>query len=113
MTGVAVVPARASSDEAAVGARDPGARAPIGSVRWRERSCIEGRIRSIRVQPWHGTRTLECVVVDDTGGILLVFLGQKKVAGVELGRHLIASGMVGEHRGYLAILNPEYRLLDH
>ena len=30
-------------------------------------------------------RVLECVVVDETGGILLVFLGRRKIPGIELG----------------------------
>ena len=59
---------------------------PIGEVRWRTHARIEGRIRSMRVQPWANVATLECVVVDDTGGLLLVFLGRRRVAGVELGR---------------------------
>jgi hypothetical protein len=84
---------------------------PIGGVRWRTRTRIGGTIRSLRVQPWADIASLECVVVDDTGGILLVFLGRRKVAGVELGRRLTAEGMVGESRGYLAILNPDIELL--
>jgi RecG-like helicase len=84
---------------------------PIGSVRWRERAKVRGRVRSMRVQPWAGVASLECVVVDDTGGLVLVFLGRRQVAGIELGRHVIAWGMVGEHRGYLAILNPEIEII--
>ncbi len=84
---------------------------PIGQVRWRDRAKVRGRVRSMRVQPWSGVATLECVIVDDTGGLVLVFLGRRQVAGIELGRHVIAWGMVGEHRGYLAILNPEIEIL--
>ena len=84
---------------------------PIGEVRWRTHARIRGRIRSLRVQPWANVATLECVVVDDTGGLLLVFLGRRRVAGIELGRRVIAEGMVGNQRGYLAILNPEIQLL--
>jgi hypothetical protein len=51
------------------------------------------------------------VVVDETGGILLVFLGRRKVAGVELGREIVAEGMVGQSRGYLAVLSPDIELL--
>lgn len=83
----------------------------IGSVRWRERAKVRGRVRSMRVQPWAGVASLECVVVDDTGGLVLVFLGRRQVAGIELGRHVIAWGMVGQHRGYLAILNPEIEIV--
>jgi hypothetical protein len=85
----------------------------IGDVRWRTSVRVQGRIRSIRVQPWADVGSLECTVVDETGGLLLIFLGRRTVAGVELGRHVVAQGMVGEHRGYLAILNPVLELLDH
>ena len=85
---------------------------PIGDVRWRTHARIKGKIRSMRVQPWADVASLECVVVDQSGGVLLVFLGRRKVAGIELGRALVAEGMVGQSRGYLAILNPDIELLD-
>jgi len=85
---------------------------PIGDVRWRTHARVKGKIRSMRVQPWADVASLECVVIDETGGVLLVFLGRRKVAGVELGRALVAEGMVGQSRGYLAILNPDIELLD-
>lgn len=65
----------------------------------------------MRVQPWADTASLECVVVDDSGGVLLVFLGRRKVAGIELGRALAAEGMVGQSRGYLAMINPDIQLM--
>jgi RecG-like helicase len=85
---------------------------PIGEVRWRDVCAITGHVRSMRVQPWANVPTLEAVVVDDTGGLLLVFLGRRQVAGLDLGRRLVASGRVGEHRGYLAMLNPCFELLS-
>jgi hypothetical protein len=86
---------------------------PIGQVKWRSLVRVQGRIRSMRVQPWAEVASLECTVIDPTGGLLLIFLGRRTIPGVELGRHVIAEGMVGEHRGYLAILNPVLELLDH
>jgi hypothetical protein len=84
---------------------------PIGDVRWRTRARVRGFVRSMRVQPWADVASLECLVSDETGGILLVFLGRRKVAGVELGREMIAEGMVGQSRGYLAVLSPDIELL--
>jgi hypothetical protein len=84
---------------------------PIGSVRWRAHARVRGTVRSMRVQPWADVASLECVVLDETGGILLVFLGRRQVAGIELGRELIAEGMVGQSRGYLAVLSPDIELL--
>ncbi|MBV8951756.1 MAG: OB-fold nucleic acid binding domain-containing protein [Actinobacteria bacterium] len=86
---------------------------PIGQVKWRSHVRVKGRIRSIRVQPWAEVASLEATVIDPTGGLVLIFLGRRTVPGVELGRHVIAEGMAGEHRGYLAILNPVLELLDH
>ncbi len=92
--------------------RGPAARSqPIGEVAWRTNVRVRGFIRSMRVQPWADVASLECIVVDETGGILLVFLGRRKVAGIELGREVIAEGMVGQSRGYLAILSPDLELL--
>jgi hypothetical protein len=53
--------------------------------------------------------SLECVVVDDTGGLVIVFLGRRQVAGHPLGRWL--AGDRGRPPGYLAILNPEIDLI--
>jgi hypothetical protein len=84
----------------------------IGQVRWRQRVVVEGQVRSMRVRPWgDGISTLEATLVDDTGGITLVFLGRHHIAGVALGGRLVAEGMVGENRERLVILNPVYWLL--
>jgi len=83
----------------------------IGDVTWRERVTVAGRVRSVRVQPWGGAPTLECTLVDETGGLAVVFLGRREVAGIRPGTRLLARGIVGAHDGRLAILNPEYELL--
>jgi hypothetical protein len=83
----------------------------IAGVRWRQPSCIEGRIRSVRVQPMAGIPTLQCTVVDATGGIGVVFLGRRQIAGIRPGVHIIVEGIAGTHQGRLAILNPAYELL--
>ena len=84
---------------------------PIGTVQWRQRVCVAGRVRSLRVQPWAGVATLEAVLVDGTGGVSVVFLGRRQIAGIRPGAQLVIDGMVGAHAGRLAILNPDYRLL--
>lgn len=83
---------------------------PIGDVRWRNRVRVSGRVRSVRVQPWADVPTLECTLVDDSGGLVVVFLGRRAVAGVQPGTRLTAEGVAGAHRGKLAILNPAYAL---
>jgi amino acid transporter len=98
--------------EAAITSEEvPEGATPIGSVRARQRARVAGRIKAVRVQPWSGVATLESTVADATGSVLLVFLGRKQVAGIAPGAKVVAEGMVGEHRGRLAILNPDYRII--
>ena len=61
----------------------------------RQRVKVAGRVKSVRVQPRAGTSNLECVLSDGTGGMLLVFQGRPKIAGIEPGARLVAEGMVG------------------
>jgi len=84
---------------------------PIASVAYRQRARVAGRVKAMRVQPWAGVATLECTLVDESGGIVVVFLGRKHVAGIAPGVRLVAEGMVGDHGGRLAMLNPDYRIL--
>jgi len=80
-------------------------------VKWRDAVCVSGRVRSIRVQPRADVPTLECVLDDGSGGLSVVFLGRRYVAGIHLGTMLTVSGRVGAHHGRLAILNPDYEIL--
>ncbi len=92
----------------------PGQLMPIADLRWRQRVSVRGHVRSMRVRPWaEGVSTLEATLVDETGGVTLVFLGRTRIAGVRLGTALEAEGMVSENRNRLVILNPVYRLLPH
>jgi hypothetical protein len=69
---------------------------------------VVGRISSVTVQPWGSVPTLECEVRDDTGRIVVAFLGRRHVAGVVPGARLLLTGMVSERRGQLMIINPDY-----
>lgn len=84
---------------------------PIGSVTFRQRAKVAGRIARIRVGSSDSVPFLTVRLEDSTGGIILVFSGRKSVPGISPGRRLIAEGMVGEFGGHLAILNPGYEFL--
>jgi len=83
---------------------------PIAEAQFRERVKVRGRVRSLRVRPWADSPTLEVVLVDDTGGITVVFLARSRLGGVHPGTIMSVEGMVGAHERRLAILNPEYEL---
>ena len=67
----------------------------------------------MRARPWaDNVATLECTVLDASGGIEVVFLGRRTIPGIELGARIRAHGRVGAHHRRLAILNPVYELID-
>ncbi len=102
--------ARAAFDRAAFGDRGTGT-TPISEAQWRNRVRVAGRVKSVRVQPRAGTSNLECVLADDTGRLLLVFQGRRRIPGIQPGARLVVEGMVGDWARRQAILNPDYELI--
>jgi hypothetical protein len=84
---------------------------PIADVRFRQRVTVEGRVRSLRVQPLAAAPSIECVLMDGTGALSAVFFGRRSIPGVTTGTRMRVEGMAGESRGRLALLNPTYELL--
>jgi hypothetical protein len=84
---------------------------PIGSVQWRKRAQVQGKVTSIKPAPSSAAPVLEIELWDESGGITLQFLGRREIAGLEVGTEIRAEGMVGEENGALKILNPSYELL--
>ncbi|MGP0032824.1 MAG: amino acid permease [Acidimicrobiales bacterium] len=93
-------------------ARRAGTTQPIAGVVARQRVRVAGRVKSVRVQPRAGTSNLECVLGDGTGGLLLVFQGRRRIAGIEPGARLVAEGMVGAWGRRPALLNPSFELVS-
>ncbi|HET6811326.1 MAG TPA: amino acid permease [Acidimicrobiales bacterium] len=83
----------------------------ISEVQPRRPAKVAGRIRAVRVQPFAGVPSLECTLDDDSGRLLITFMGRRRVPGIEPGARLLAEGVVGTHRGQPAILNPIYEIL--
>jgi DNA/RNA endonuclease YhcR with UshA esterase domain len=93
-------------------AASPSAPGTIAAARLRQRIRVTGHVRSLRVQPRAGVPTLECVLIDGTGGLSVVFLGRRHVAGIDVGTRMLVEGVVGDYHGRLAVLNPVYELLE-
>jgi RecG-like helicase len=88
----------------------PAGTTPIGSVRCRQSVRVHGRVQAIRVQPLGGSPSLECTVVDETGGVSVVFFGRRQIEGITIGATMTVEGMAIDHHGRLAIVNPVYEL---
>jgi len=102
--------ARRGRAPAARPARPPGV-VPVGELRWRQRAKVQGRVRSLRVQAGAGVPSVECVLADETGQLMLVFQGRRRVPGIEPGAHLLVEGMVGERGRRTVMINPMFTIL--
>ncbi|HEY8654893.1 MAG TPA: OB-fold nucleic acid binding domain-containing protein, partial [Dermatophilaceae bacterium] len=96
--------------EPALDVMDREPRVAIKNATHRQTATVEGRIRSVEVSPISGNPALRCELVDDTGGVTLLFYGRRSIAGIEPGVKLRAEGRVGEYKGHLAIANPSYTI---
>ena len=72
---------------------------------------VVGRLRSVRYTPNETVPTLEAELFDGSEALVLVWLGRRRISGIEPGRRIVARGRVGFHDGKPAIYNPWYELL--
>lgn len=91
-------------------ARESGAES-IGACRRGEKVRVCGTIRSVALRPMAKTPTLEAEIYDGTGHLTLVWLGRRRLAGVEVGRMVEAWGRVTCPHEEPVIFNPDYALL--
>ena len=85
---------------------------PISQLVWRKRAQVEGRVSAIRTSSNNQSPKVEVEIWDETGGVILQFLGRREITGLEVGELLRAEGMVGESQGSLTILNPSYEIIS-
>ncbi|HEV7191984.1 MAG TPA: OB-fold nucleic acid binding domain-containing protein [Jatrophihabitantaceae bacterium] len=83
---------------------------PLGDLERGSVATVTGRIRSVVYTPAETVPTLQAELFDGSAAIDLVWLGRRRIVGVEPGRKIKATGRVGVHDGRLAIYNPWYEL---
>ena len=72
--------------------------------------CVAGTLRAVTLRPRAGVPTLEAELYDGTGSVLLIWLGRRRIGGIECGRSLVARGRLTIHEGRPTLYNAEYEL---
>ena len=75
-----------------------------------EEVTMEGRLRSVDACPKSGNASIEAEFFDGTEVINLVWIGRRRIPGIETGKTILIRGRVGERDGRKAIFNPYYEL---
>ncbi|GAB2929755.1 MULTISPECIES: OB-fold nucleic acid binding domain-containing protein [unclassified Nonomuraea] len=83
---------------------------PIVSCGGRRRFCVAGTLRTVTLRPRGGAPALEAELYDGSDVIDLVWLGRRKIAGIEPGRTVKAEGLVSMQDGRKVMFNPRYEL---
>jgi hypothetical protein len=107
---------RLTSDVSELDADDLSRRAEAsGATRAADCSCgqevtVLGRLRSVELCPRDAIATLEAELFDGTEGVTLVWLGRRRIPGIEPGRTVRAHGRIAVRDGRKVLYNPYYEL---
>ncbi len=107
---------RLTADDHAIDAeelRDQAATAgcePVAECRKGQRVTVTGRLKSVVYTPRETVPTLEAELFDGSGSVTLVWLGRRRIPGIEPGRTLTATGRFASFDGKQVIYNPRYEL---
>ena len=83
---------------------------PIGEVGDREQATLAGTLRAVTVRPRGGVPALEAELYDGSGTITIVWLGRRRIGGIEPGRSLQVTGRLSMQNGCPVMFNPRYEL---
>jgi hypothetical protein len=83
---------------------------PIRKCTARRRACVAGTLRTVTLRPRGGAPALEAELYDGSDAISLVWLGRRRIAGIEPGRLVRAEGLVSVQDGRKVMFNPRYEL---
>jgi RecG-like helicase len=79
---------------------------PIADVTLREKAKIAGVVRRLTVFPMKDNESLEAVVADGSGELVVRFMGRRAIGGLGLGTRVVVEGLVSEQRGEVQMMNP-------
>lgn len=96
---------RELQDESASAGATQVAQCSVGSP-----VCVAGALRAVVLRPRAGVPTLEAELYDGTGTVTLIWLGRRRIRGIDPGRALVVHGRLTKQDGRPTIYNPAYEL---
>jgi len=83
---------------------------PIADADDRERVELRGSLRTVTLRPRGGVPALEAELYDGSGVITLIWLGRRRITGIEPGRQIKVEGRIGVQDRLRVMFNPRYEL---
>jgi hypothetical protein len=83
---------------------------PIAEAVDREKVVVAGTLKHVTLRPRSGTPALEAELYDGSSSVIVVWLGRRRIAGIEPGVTLTVQGRLSTQDGVRVIYNPRYEL---
>jgi hypothetical protein len=83
---------------------------PIAEAQDRQLVNLQGVLRIVTLRPRGGVPALEAELYDGSDVITVVWLGRRRIAGIEPGRSIRVVGRIGRQGGHRVMFNPRYEL---
>ena len=77
----------------------------------RQKVVVQGTLKTVTLRPRGGVPALEAELYDGSALITLIWLGRRRIAGIEPGRAIKVIGRVGRQDNMRVMYNPRYELL--
>jgi len=87
-----------------------GGGTPVQRCRDRAQVCVVGMLRTVTIQPRGGSPSLQAELWDGSGSVDVVWIGRRRIAGIEPGRVIRAEGRMTQRDGRRVMFNPKYEL---
>jgi len=83
---------------------------PVRRCQDRAHVCVIGMLRTVTIQPRGGSPSLQAELWDGSGSVDVIWIGRRRIAGIEPGRVLRAEGRITQRDGRRVMFNPRYEL---
>ena len=71
---------------------------------------LAGTVNTVTLRPRGGIPALEAELYDGSGAVTLIWLGRRRIVGVEPGRAMVVQGRLTTQRDVPVLFNPRYEL---
>jgi hypothetical protein len=71
---------------------------------------LTGTVNTVTLRPRGGIPVLEAELYDGSGAVTLIWLGRRRIAGIEPGRAMVVQGRLTNQRDVPVVFNPHYEL---
>lgn len=83
---------------------------PARDCRCGDEVTVLGRLRCVELSPKDAAATLQAELFDGTDTVTLIWVGRRRIPGIEPGRLIKVRGRVAVKDGRKVVYNPDYEL---